>query len=233
MNFLCLLESFCLTNQELEELAHEFVTGIGKDFRVELGTDNLTIRISLNHFRNAIICPTYNLQARSQFLNRLMVESIDLNFFLSQNLMHQTTFYHRYAVSSHCTCFRLAMIDVRRLFRRQVLIKCSAHAYINQLQTATNAKGRDITVASQLEESQVISIASHIHFAQLFVFFFAEVSRSEIFTTCKDDTVQLRYNLTKHFHIIGYRNQIWHTTILQYRIDISVVHRILGIAPTQ
>ena len=40
----------------------------------------------------------------------------------------------------------------------------------------------------------------------------------------EDNTVQLCYNLTKHFYIICNRNQIRNTTVHQNRIDIGIIH---------
>ena len=112
MDILRLLEGFCLAHQELEELAHQCITIGCKDFRMELGADNLTVRISFNHFRHTVVGPTYNLQSTSQLFDGLMMESIDLYFLFTQNLMHHASFYHRYAMGRHCTCLALTMVNV-------------------------------------------------------------------------------------------------------------------------
>ena len=233
MDILCLLEGFGLINQELEKLAHQGISIGGKDFRMELGTDNLTARVGLNHFGYTIVRPTYNLQARSQLLNSLMMEGIHLNFFLAQNLMHHATFHDRYAMSSHGARFFLTMVDVRRLFGRQVLIKSTAHSHINQLKTTTDAQSRDVTVGSQLEECQIVCVTSYIHFTQLLVFFFTEIGRSKVLATREYNTVQLSHNLTKHFHIIGHRDEVRNTPMHQDRVDVSIVDRIFGFVPSQ
>ena len=147
--------------------------------------------------------------------------------------MHGTTFYYRYAMSSYGTRFFLTMVDVRWLLRWQVLIESSTHGYIDELKTTADTQSRDIAVKRQLEESQIVSITGYIYFTQMFVFFFTEISRFEIFATGKDDTIELSHYLTEHFYIVSNRNQVRNTTVHQHRVHVSVVYCVLRCAPSQ
>ena len=197
---------------------------------MELNAENLTVRECFNHFRHTVVCPTYNLQLRSQLLNGLMMEGVHLNFFLAKNLMDGASLYHRNAMGSDGTFFFLTMVDVRRLFRWQVLIKASAHTHVDELESTTDAQDRHVAVLCQLEERQVVSIARVIHFAQFFVSRIAILSRIEILATSQDNTIKLSHNLTEHFYIVCYRDDVRHTTVHQYGVHIRGIHQILLLA---
>ena len=197
---------------------------------MELNAENLTVRECFNHFRHTVVCPTYNLQLRSQLLDGLMMESVYLNFILTQNLVHGAALHDRNTVCGNGSFYFLTMVDVRWLFRRQVLVKASAHTHIDELETTADTQDRHVAVLCQLEERQVVSIARVIYFAQFFVSRIAIVSRIEILATSQDNTIKLSHNLTEHFYIVCHRDDVRHTTVHQYRVHIRSIYRILLLA---
>jgi hypothetical protein len=212
-------------HQVLEELSMKRIALAGKVFGVVLNAQNLTVRVGLNYFGDAIGRPSANLQSRSKLGDALMVLGVYLNAVLAHNAMHLASGSEVYIVCH----FAIAgtMVYIGRLFARDVLIKGAAHTYVDELEATADAQHRHVAVGSQLEQGKVVQIAFVIHLSQLRVFLGSVEVRGNVFATGEDDTIELGHNLAKQLYIVGYRKKIGYTTVKQYRLYIHGVYRVL------
>ena len=151
VDVLRLLEHFRFLYQEFEELAHRGITCCREHLGMELRGDNRTDGKCFHHFGHTVVCPTGNLQPGSEFLDGLVVEGVHLDFILAEDLVHRTARHDGNAVRRLVARFGLTVVDVRRMLRGQILMKRTAHTYIDKLQASADTQHGHVPVGRQFK----------------------------------------------------------------------------------